>query len=344
MDENRFSAKVIPEKKYYKDFGCIHMKKSKNSLLFLILTIISFSADMVLTYCQGFGTISSMLTFTYLMFFYWLFYGDFIGGVAYRNIHKKQQGLPQTYYFGETNFSIYTELENSAVNYQALGDVYENGRIFALYNTKNTAFIIPKSSFVEGTPIQFRSFIGEKIGKEVKRVRTYDRTALRIVIAVLAFVFMFGAMFFADWLHDKTYEQPQTFSKGDYSVTLTREFEEDTFDDLYLGVFRDDVGILVYRYTEEELAAVVGESDSTLGYMQNLAEYFQLDRSDACWGSGGMACLEYTSEVDGDTWYYYDVLQMKGDILWLTEFFGPEEQADAYAEDFAAWAKTINIK
>lgn len=343
MEENRFSARVVPEKKYFKDFGRIHMKKSKSSLVLLIMALVFFAITLAITYLDGIGSTSYALTAAYMLFFWWLFFGDFMGRAAYRSLYKKQQGLPQTYYFGEMGLSTYTELESSSVNYQAIGDVYENGRIFALYNSKNTAFVIPKSSFTEGTPAQFRQFIGEKTGKKVKRVRTYDRTALKIVAAVLSFLLMLGVWILADWLHEQKAAVPQTFTVDNYSITLPGDFKEDTIEDCDLAVFTDTVGVLVYRFDAEERTDLFGQAESVHGYMLNYAVNIGLSADDM-WLEGGAAYLEYISTVDGEDWYCLDVLHLRGDTLYLTEFFCPDEESDAHLDDLATWEKSITIK
>lgn len=345
MEENRFSAKVIPEKKNYKDFGRVHMKKSKASLLFLIFSIVLFALDMVLAYLNGFSELSTAtVTLTYLMFFYWLFYGDFIGRASYRNINKKQQGQPLTYYFGDSSLSAYSELVSSNASYEAISDVYENDNIFVLYNSKSTGFVIPKNCFTEGTPDTFRTFITEKIGKPVKRVRTRDRLALRIVIAVLAFAVMIGSLVAVDFIRDRVSSEPAEFTTDNYSIMLTKEFEQDNDGDWDLGAFTDEAGVIVYRYTQEEISDYVGEADSAMGYLQNMAENWGLEREDVYLNMHGAACMEYISEVDGEDWYYYDVVYLKGDDLWMTEFFCPDSESDDYYDLFDNWASSITIK
>lgn len=333
----------MPEKKYFRDFGRIHAKKSKLSLFFLIFALVLFAVVIVLTYLVGINDTNYALTAAYVMFFYYLFFGDSIGKSSYRSIHKKQQGLPQTYYFGETCFSTYTELESSSINYQAIGDVYENGRIFALYNTKSTAFIIPKSSFTEGTPVQFRQFISEKTGRPVKRVRTYDRTALKIVVAVLSFILMLGLWVLADWLHEQKAAQPQTFTVDNYSITLTTEFKEEAVDDFDLALFTDNVGVFITGSTDAEFTTDWGEADSVQGCMENIAIAIGLSADDV-WTVGDRAYMEYTAEDDdGSIWYYYTILCRDDDILWLTELCCPEEDMNTYYDPFNLWEVSITI-
>ena len=45
MDGANFVAKVVPEKKHYKEFGRIHMKKTKLFIVYLILGIVFYAAD-----------------------------------------------------------------------------------------------------------------------------------------------------------------------------------------------------------------------------------------------------------------------------------------------------------
>ena len=345
MEENRFSVKVTPEKKYYKDFGRLHVKKSKKFLVFLIFSIVLFALDIVLAYLDGFSEVgTATLTLTYLLFFYWLFYGDFIGRASYRNVNKKQQGQQLTYYFGDSSLSAYSELVSSNVSYEAISDVYENNNIFVLYNSKSTGFVLPKDCFTEGTPESFRSFIAEKVGKPVKKVRTHDRMAVRIVIAVLAFAAMFGALIGADMLRDKTVAAPLTFTEGDYSITLTKEFEQDSDGDWDLGAFTDEVGVTVYRYTQEELTESYGAADSAMGYLQNMAESWGLDREDVYLNSAGKAVSESVSESDGEDWYCYDVVDMKDGCVWLTEFICPDDMYEEYYDLFDSWSSSIVIE
>lgn len=344
MEENRFSAQVTPSKALYKELGRIQMKKSKNTLLFLILGILLTVTDLVLTYLEGMGGVTVVVG-AYLMFFYWLFLGDELGAGLYKNIHKSRRNITDTYYFGENSFSVYNGEENSSVNYELILDVYENDKVFALFKTKNTAYVLPKNGFTQGTAAEFRRFIGAKTGHPVKRIRTKRNLPLRIVAAVLIFAAMLGARIGADALHRNKIEQPVPFTVGNYTIDLNGSFSRDESGEgeYDMGMFSDDVGVLVWRYTQEELVEWLGECESANEYMKRISETWGMQREDVGMDAQGRPYLEYTEEIDGEVWYWYSVGQMEDDDFWFTQFYCFEEYSEKYVDDFIKWAATIEI-
>lgn len=345
MEDNRFSARVTPSKALYKELGRIQMKKTKNSVLFLILGIVLTVADIVLTYLGGMGGVTIVVG-AYLMFFYWLFLGDEIGSGIYKSIHKKRRDVTDTYYFGETSFSVYNGEETSSVKYELIIDAYETEKIFALFKTKNMAYVLPKNGFTQGTAAAFRRFIGAKTGSPVKRIRTKRNLPLRIVAAVLIFAVMLGARIGADTLYRNRIAQPVPFTVENYTIELNHDFSRDESGEgeYDMGVFSNNAGVLVWCYTQEELVEWLGECESAHEYMKRISEIWGMQREDVGVDAQGRPYLEYTEETDEDVWYCYDVGQMQDDCFWLTQFYCFEEYSEEYIGQFIDWSTTIEIK
>ena len=348
MEEERFSAKWLPDKKDYHDFGRIHIKKSKVSVLYLVLAIVFFVLNIALT-IAGIDLGSIVLTVAYLMFFYWLFFGEFIGRNAYKSITKQSKGLEQTMYFGDTSFSLYTELSSGNTNYKALESVCENDNIFALYVSKAAAHVLPKRAFVEGTPEAFRSFIEGKTGQPVKRFRTVDRLGGRIAAAILGFVVMVVGLVGAMLVHDAISEREKTFTEGDYSITLTGQFSKDMEaageSGDYCDFFSDDVGVCVFREEDRDVIEYFEHQPTLEEYANDWLEYWGVAHAAMTSGEDGSLRVKYDFTDDaGETYYYYDVIRHENGCYWMTEFCCFKEDQTRYAEKFVTWGDSIEIR
>lgn len=344
MDGATFVAKVTPEKKHYKEFGRIHMKKSKLFLLWLILGLVFYAADFFLTAFCDWEWDAYMLTLSYLLIFYCLFMGDFIGGSSYRAINKKLQGKTETFYFGETGFSIYSEIQSSNISYDAVESVYENAEIFALYISKNAAHIIPKSAFAEGDPEGFRRLMEEKVSGPVKRVSTSNRTALKIVAAVLIFAAMLGSLILAYTLQERRGDTPALYTCQEYTVSLPRRFSETTADGFACVWESRDAAVFVGKETREEAVSYLPAPVTMESYVEAIMTYYEITEEMREPSSGGDARFSYLMEEDGTEYFYYLVISEGEDAFWLTTFLCESSDAEAYYDDFAAWADSITVK
>jgi len=79
---------------------------------------------------------------------------------------------------GTTTLSLYDEkavdqdnLSENVMSYGNFVEIVENEAYFFLYIQKNQAYILNKLNFTHGNPAEFASFISEKTGLEVKRVK-----------------------------------------------------------------------------------------------------------------------------------------------------------------------------
>ena len=344
MDGANFVAKVVPEKKHYKEFGRIHMKKTKLFIVYLILGIVFYAADFCFTAFADLDLDVYLITMSYLLIFYCLFMGDFLGSSSYKAINKKLQGNTETFYFGETGFSIYSEVQSSNIRYDAIESVYESPEIFALYVNKNVAQIIPKSSFVEGEPEAFRHFMEEKVAGKVKVVSTSNRTALKIVAAVLIFAAMMGGLVLAGTLQKHRAEAPETYTCQEYTVTLPGNFSEVTAEGFEYALESRDAVVLVGKETFDEVAEYLPEPVTMQSYAANIMEYNEITEDMREPSTDGTARFSYYVEDDDTEYFYYFVISEGDNAFWLTNFCCESSDAEAYYDDFVTWADSITVK
>lgn len=346
MENSSFVARLVPEKKNYKEFGRIHMKKSKLFLLYLILGIVLYAVQFCLVAFAGIEVGNFVITLAYLLIFYCLFMGDFIGASSFRAINKKLHGNAETFYFGETGFSIYSEMHTSNNSYDMIEAVYESPEIFALYIGKNTAQIIPKSAFVEGDAEGFHHYIGEKTNKQVKVVSTSDRTALKVVAAVLIFAAMMGGILLSDALynHIEATAENQIYTYQDYSVTLPDRFSEIDVEDYAYALESRDAFIAVDNELFSEVAEYLEEAVTLQSYVAAVMEYNDITADMREKSTDGSARFSYYVEDDGEEYFYYFVINEGNDEFWLTNFCCESSNADKYFDQFVTWADSIAVK
>ena len=76
--------------------------------------------------------------------------------------------IDHVFIFSETELTVEIPgLERSVYPYSAFLAAYERNGYFTLLIDKRHAFIIDKSGFSSGDPEQFRSFLQERLGKEI---------------------------------------------------------------------------------------------------------------------------------------------------------------------------------
>ena len=343
MGENQFSVSVLPDKKNFKEFGRIHMKKSRSSILFLILAIVFYAAYFVLTAFTGMTEGVYLVTAAYLFAFYWLFMGDFIGQTNYKGMNKKYKGGILNYYFGQTGFSVNSEWENSNIRYGALECICESKTIFALYTNKTVAHIIPKSAFKEGTPAEFRRFMEEKTGSKVRRVYTQDKTALKIVVAVLIFAVMMGGVFLATTIAKTREPVSMPYTHKEYTISLPGNFDETGAENCYFAAQREDALVFLIKEDRGEVERLCGEL--TLNeYALIVAGNTGLDAGAVKTNADGTITISYTSEVEGEEYYYYGVFAETENAFYVTYFTCLNDVSGEYMDDFRSWSETIKIK
>lgn len=341
-----YEVQLNMEKRLFFEYGGIHKKKSKASIVILICSLFMLFILYPFPLWEGeLGMIIFSATMGFFFFLYWAFLDRILGMMAYKNMNKKVLGVQTTYLFDEAAMHVQSELESSAVSYTAIENVLESEHIFALYINKASAHIFSKENFTKGTPEAFRDFISEKTGQQVRFVKTRSNMRIAILSSLLVLTGVIAVTFGVKALQNHTNDRPKVFATSSYSIELTDAFIEDTDSSFYFAAETKDVYMLATQVDREQFnddwgleIASAGEYAAWL--MENLdgiqnAKFEKLNKD--------TVCLTYTNTADNMEYYYYDMIAYKEGTFWITEFICPEKYQNRYSEKFARWSRSVKI-
>lgn len=337
--EQRFSVEVALDKKLYREFGYLHMKRSKAwavilgcDIFLMVFCVISALFDFEL---RVFWIVMTML-----FYFYWLFSDLFCGSVSYHSANKNTRGTPMHLTFTEEGLASESALGSGTNSYAAFLDVTEGDNLFAVYLSKASAILVPKDGFTEGTVDAFRDFIADKIGP-VRRVKPLKRRRLLGLLLGVCFV---AAMIGATLLRGYWDARLMPYGKAPYSISLPAAFEAFEDADYPFTALSDEVYVYVSSASREEMRSYgIYGIDTIEDYVEELVISYHIDDPSFETLENGTLCMTYTKDYDDITIYYCDALIQSGDTFWLTEFYCDAAQRDEYAPQFFQWAETIQI-
>lgn len=333
--EPRFSLEFSQSKKHYREFGNIHVKHTKSWVIILVCVIILMAINVAFTAFKGKLEIKFLIP-TMVFYFYWLFADLYIGTLSYNNANKATRGEPARLTFTQTEMISEQAGSSSKAVYQAFTDVCESDSLFALYTSKTSAILVPKTGFTEGTADGFRDFISQKIGA-VRRIPSSKKRRIWGIVLGMAFALAMAAVL---WLNNREVQ----FGNTPYSITLPAAFEE----------YKNDAFAFSARTKEVQISAFPDEKQTLLDYgitdvktvddyADLFAEIYELEDCTRTTLENGTVCLTYTMDYENTTYYYCDALTESSDAFWITEFYCKASAQDKYAPLFLQWANSIRI-
>lgn len=92
---------------------------------------------------------------------------------TYRGFPQGYRDQDVRYDFDDASFASRTPVSEETVRYHAICEVVESDDLYALFVGKRQAHLLSKAGFLTtgGSPEAFRTFIEEKTGKKIRRVR-----------------------------------------------------------------------------------------------------------------------------------------------------------------------------
>lgn len=90
---------------------------------------------------------------------------------SYWRRNQPKAGTQCIHTFFDDRFTAVNGTLTQTVQYDDLFVIEETKEVFALRRDRNGAAILPKSAFTAGSPEDFRKFIEEKTGKQIKFIR-----------------------------------------------------------------------------------------------------------------------------------------------------------------------------
>ncbi len=133
----------------------------------------------------------------------------------------------------------------------------------------------------------------------------------------------------------------KVFSSDGMTITLTEDFEKADFDGY--TVTYDSRFAAVFAIKESFAEAPVLSDYSIEEYADLLAEVNELTDAQIK-KDGEHTYVEYDAETDsGETYRYFTYVYKADDAFWFVQFAVPAENAEKYAEDISAWAKSVTF-
>ena len=128
----------------------------------------------------------------------------------------------------------------------------------------------------------------------------------------------------------------KTFTKGDFSITLTEDFTESSLDDFY-----------AYYQSDEVMAVVLQEDKALFGnmsltkYADFLAEANGYDTTQK--EKDGIPYFSYTATIEGLNYYYMVFCYESENAFWAVNFGTPIGNRDDLESSFMKWAQSVQI-
>ncbi len=346
-------ARYVAVQKYTKElcrnFGAVTWRSVKYRWLFpvyivllALMAAVNFVGDSVV---RGFF----LVVFAMVLLFLMVFAPEINGKQIYQSLPTTLCTDGFSVAFFDDRFEERSAVSATSYLYAAIVRIAETDTGYFLYTGKNKALLIDKRAFTKGDAASFSTFISQKVGKAVEKVKYRENTknkciALGASLAALVLIIACVGIYSA---YQKA--QPRDFSIAEYSITLPgtfkeeyRETEEDYLDlylvskDVCVNIYIDD---LIY-YEEEN-----GEERLFPGVCE-YAEYWkktyiEWEYSDVSLSEIKSGVYRLTS-IANDTCYCEYISENDGKI-WVTQFYCDLDDWEEYEPLIKEWAKTIRF-
>lgn len=167
-----------------------------------------------------------------------------------------------------------------------------------------------------------------------------NRTGLIILIAAIVVGAIVGFLSTSGTLFGGLGDE-KVFSSDGMTITLTDAFEKADFDGY--TVTYDSRFVAVFALKESFAETPVLADYSIEEYADLLVEANELTDAQIK-KDGEHTYVEYDAETDsGETYLYCTYVYKADDAFWFVQFAAPAENADEYADEISAWAKSVSF-
>ena len=163
--ENRFVVKTTLSKQ---DVQALTHQQVKKTQMIMWVACIVLVVGTAMVWVQGGKYKIALAVATPVAILINLVSEKFSAAMIYRNANK--EAGETSYTFTDSDIYMNCKLQQGGIPYNIFEQILETDERFFLC-FQRSAFIMPKKDFTEGSIDGFRSFIAEKTGKEVKRVK-----------------------------------------------------------------------------------------------------------------------------------------------------------------------------
>lgn len=251
-----------------------------------------------------------------------------IEGVPCRKIGEIKNGETKTFQIEEGEQQIFLIADKLSKNYCNATMVIPEGQ--------EDVTLSGVHKFVFGSnPFRFDGV--EQSPEQAAKQKKNGRIGMVIMIAALILGSVLGRSA-AELLFRADTASPKTYTKEDFSITLTDGFTSEEGTGFH--AFYQSKTAMVFTLREEK--ALFGNNISLAEYVDFVLEAngrtgLEMNREN------GLIWFEYTDTPEQQEIYYLVVCCQGEDAFWIVNFATPATNRAEYREMFLNWAKTIEV-
>ncbi len=134
----------------------------------------------------------------------------------------------------------------------------------------------------------------------------------------------------------------KTFSSNGMTITLTNEFRKVDFENFTVAYDSKNVAVFVLK---EAFSLADGSGNYTLEQYADFVIQANNLSSAEVKTVRGLTHFEYefTNLETNDTYQYFSYVYKTNDAFWLIQFATLSEDAETYAQQISAWAKSVEF-
>ena len=252
-----------------------------------------------------------------------------INNMPCRKIGDLKNGEQKTFSVGDQAAKVFVIADKISKNY--CNEYYQ------LPDGQEDIFLTGKNEFnpASGNAFRFDNNTSEGIAENRKR-GTRKGLVILIVAAILGAVVGYAL---TSGMFGNKEPKPKNFSSNGLNITLTDEFRETNVEQYTVAFDSPDVAVFALKesvrgmesYTLEQYADLLAKANN-LGSVDVKTE-------------DGLTSFEYdaTNSESKARYRYFTYVYKSNDGYWMVQFATLVENADAYDEQFAEWAKSVTF-
>jgi hypothetical protein len=193
-----------------------------------------------------------------------------------------------------------------------------------------------KYSWISGNAFRFNGPVSAEA--QVYRKKTSKKGWIVMIVAVILGV---AAGLLSSFMQNRT--KPKDFHSNELTITLNDGFEvfeqDEGYDDCFIS---DEVMVMIIRESKADLKNAGLKAESLQEYGELLMDLYEIDGELTV--ADGLSSFEYdySDMVEGD-YHYMVTVHESADAYWIVEFAVELDNAEEYADQLRAWAKTVRI-
>ena len=249
-----------------------------------------------------------------------------IQGVPCRKLGTLKNGETKTFQIEDGEQRIFLIADKVSKNYCNAALTIPEGQEDVAYTGKHE-FSLGNNSFVfEGV---------ELTAEEKANQKRNNRKGTIVFIAAIVVGLAIGRLAVNGIFNEKA--KDKTFTKEDFSITLTDEFTEEQYEDMFVAYETNAVAVFVVRDDFSVIGNITLDEYAELSLEANARTGLESHKEN------GYVWFSYVDTVDGEDYYYFAALYKGEKAFWAVSFTTFKDKADQYHSTFKKWAATINV-